>query len=199
MTSTNRMVGAMYLGLLVLGWPYTIVGTPAAASMTKTIEGKTSGTAVSANFDFDHADESTQAFYVHGEGKSKGGDFSYQAVVEVAPDGHSCSVSGGVPNAGMEFTLVSPGARVAVLRDASTGDLLFTKASSATLCADFSSLPSMYDDQTANDITGGTGRFIGASGTITTTGNGAFLAFDASGKRAFGWFQDDTVTTLTIP
>jgi hypothetical protein len=197
MRTTNKVVG-ICLGLLAFGF-YIGAGTPAYASKRKILKGSTSGTAVSVNFDFDHADESTQAFYVDGEGKGGGGDFSYQAVVEVAPNGNSCTVSGGASDAGVEFTLVSPGARIAVLRDASTGDLLFTRATSATLCADFSSLPSPYDDQTANDITGGTGKFAGASGTIATTGNGAFLSFDASGKRAFGWFQDDTVTTLVFP
>jgi hypothetical protein len=193
---TNRIVG-ICLGLLVFG-SYTVVSTPADAR-TKAIKGTATGTAVSANFDFENADESTPAFYVHGEGKGQGGSFSYQALVEVAPDGKPCTVSGAAPNTGLEFTLVSPGARVAVFRYTATGDLLFAKTTSTTLCADLSSSTPPYSFQTASDIAGGTGKFAGASGTVTSTGNGAFLSFDASGKRQFVWFHEDIVTNLILP
>jgi hypothetical protein len=198
----NRIVG-IGLGLLVFG-SYTVVSTPADAR-TKTIKGTATGTAVSANFDFENANESTPAFYVHGEGKSQGGRFSYQALVEVAPDGKPCTVSGAAPNAGSEFTpgseftLVSPDARVAVFRYASTGDLLFVKSTKTILCGDFSSSTPPYSFRTDSVITGGTGRFAKATGTVTSTGNGEFLSFDASGKRQFVWFQEDILTNLTLP
>jgi hypothetical protein len=44
------------------------VATPGQAKTTKTTKSKASGTFVSANFDFDHADLSTPASYLHGEG-----------------------------------------------------------------------------------------------------------------------------------
>src|ERR1700730_14778614 len=167
------------------------VATPAEAKTNKTIKGTATGTAVSANFDFENANESTPAFYVHGEGKSQGGRFSYQALVEVAPDGKPCTVSGAAPNAGSEFTLVSPDARVAVFRYASTGALLFVKSTKTILCGDFSSSTPPYSFRTDSVITGGTGRFAKATGTVTSTGNGEFLSFDASGKRQFVWVHED--------
>jgi hypothetical protein len=192
MRLTRRI--AICLGLLVFGF-YIVTATRADA-WTKTIKGTATGTAVSANFDFDDPGEGTPAFYVHGEGKGKSGGFSYQALVEVAPDGNQCTVTGRTPNAGSEFKLVTPDARVAVFRYASTGDLLFTKATDATLCADSSG---SYSASTTNEITGGTGKFAGASGTVTTTENGAFLTSDASKKRSFGWFHSDIVTCLILP
>jgi hypothetical protein len=196
MELTKRMVGSC-LGLLVFGF-YTATGTPADAR-SKTIRGTATGTAVSASFDFENADESSPAFYVHGEGKSNGGSFSYQALVEVAPDGNPCTVTGGTPNGGLEFSLVSPDARLAVFRYTATGDLLFAKTTSTTLCADLSVSTPPYSFQTASDVAGGTGKFAGATGSVTSTGNGAFLSFDASGKRQFVWFQEDIATNLTLP
>jgi hypothetical protein len=196
MKLTNRTVGSC-LGLLVFGL-YTVAATSADAR-SRTIKGTATGTAVSANFDFENADGSSPAFYVHGEGKGKGGGFSYQALVEVAPDGHNCTVTAGTPNAGLEFTLVTHDARIAVFRYASTGDLLFVKSTKTILCGDFSSSTPPYSFQTDSIITGGTGHFTKATGTVTSTGNGEFLSFDASGKRQFVWFQEDITTNLTLP
>ena len=204
MMDMKKLVG-LCLGLMMVIIESAAVATPAEAKTNKTIKGTATGTAVSANFDFENANESTPAFYVHGEGKSQGGRFSYQALVEVAPDGKPCTVSGAAPNAGSEFTpgseftLVSPDARVAVFRYASTGDLLFVKSIKTILCGDFSSSTPPYSFRTDSVITGGTGRFAKATGTVTSTGNGEFLSFDASGKRQFVWFQEDILTNLTLP
>jgi hypothetical protein len=84
------------------------------------------------------------------------------------------------------------------VRYTATGDLLFTKANSATLCADFSSSSPPYIAQVHDDVVGGTGKFAQATGSFSTTEKGAFLSFDA-GKRAFGWFQSDIVTILNAP
>jgi hypothetical protein len=198
MMDMKKLVG-ICLGLMMVIIESAAVATPAEAKTNKTIKGTATGTAVSANFDFENSDESTPAFYVHGEGKGQGGSFSYQALVEVAPDGRPCIVSGAATNTGLEFSLVSPGARVAIFRYTATGDLLFAKTTSTTLCADLSSSTPPYSFQTASDIAGGTGKFSGASGTVTSTGNGAFLSFDASGKRQFVWFHEYIVTNLTLP
>jgi hypothetical protein len=66
-------------------------------------------------------------------------DFTDQAVIEFAPDGHTCTLPGGVAGAGTEFALVG---NKAVVRFTATRDLLFFKGTSATVCQDFSTPPS---------------------------------------------------------
>ena len=95
MMDMKKLVG-LCLGLMMVIIESAAVATPAKAKTNKTIKGTATGTAVSANFDFENSDESTPAFYVHGEGKGQGGSFSYQALVEVAPDGKPCTVSSAV-------------------------------------------------------------------------------------------------------
>jgi hypothetical protein len=101
---------------------------PVEAGTTRIIKSKGSGTFVSANFDFDHSDLSTPASYINSEGISNAGKFTTQGVNEFAPDGHTCTVPGGVAGAGTEFTLVG---EVDVSRFTATGDLLFFKSTPA--------------------------------------------------------------------
>jgi len=67
-------------------------------------------------------------------------------------------------NAGLNFTLL-PGTGHGIYRFNSTGDLLFIEASSATLCFDPTTLIQFFSG--AENITGGTGRFTGATGSNT--------------------------------
>ena len=202
MMDMKKLVG-LCLGLMMVIIESAAVATPAEAKTNKTIKSKASGSFVSANFDFDHADLSTPAFYVQGEGIGNAGKFTYQAVVEVAPDGQPCTVPGRASGAGNEFTLLG---RVEVLRDTATGDLLFLSstpnADSIKLCADFSTSPTppfpyVVTEETGV-VTGGTGKYSGATGTFTVNVKGAFLSLDATGVRGFGWFTDTAVTTVTV-
>jgi hypothetical protein len=89
------------------------------------------------------------------------------AVDELAPDGHHCTVPGGVANAGTEFTLVGD---VGVTRFTATGDLLFFKSTSGTSCTDLSTFqtpPFPFIDTETGVVTGGTGKYSGATGTFT--------------------------------
>ena len=165
---------------------------------TKIIKSKGSGSFVSANFDFDHPDLSTPAGYINGEGISNAGKFTNQAVTEFAPDGHSCTVPGGGASTGTEFTLVGD---AAVFRFTATGDLLFLKETSGTECADFSTFPTPpfpVIATTTGIVTGGTGKYSGATGTVTFDVKGAFLSLDATGQRGFGWLEYTAVMTVTV-
>ena len=206
MMDMKKLVG-LCLGLMMVIIESAAVATPAEAKTNKTIKGTATGSFVSANFDFDHEDLSTPAFYVQGEGIGNAGKFTYQAVVEVAPDGQPCTVPGRASGAGNEFTLVG---RVEVLRVTATGDLLFLSstpnANSIKLCADFSTSPTspfpFVVTEETGVVTGGTGVLAGATGTFSATEKGAFLSTDPTGKTGFGgfgWFKSHVVTTLTLP
>jgi hypothetical protein len=179
-------------GLVAFGF---LVVTPSEAGETKVIKSKASATFVSANFDFDNPNLKDPANYHNGAGISSAGKFTFQAVAEFAPDKHTCTVPGGVAGAGTEFALV---ADVQVSRFTATGDLLFTKGTSATLCEDFSTSPFPFIFTETGVVTGGTGKYFGATGTFTATGDGATLSVDATGARLFGWFENKEVTTLTV-
>jgi hypothetical protein len=198
----ERIVGCGLALVVVIG--SMAMDTNAKDGRSGTIESRASGSFVTANFDFDQTDLSTPAFYVHGEGFANKSRFSYQAVVEVAPDNKKCTVRGGTSEAGTEFSLVG---RTEVLRFTATGDLLFFSSrpgtDSVVLCADFSKFPTppfpyIVDEETGI-ITGGTGAFDGATGTFTATESGAFLSTDPAGKTGFGWFKSHVVITLTRP
>ena len=188
---------------LFLGWMMIVIGsiavaTPAQAGKTK-IKSKESGTFVSTNFDFDHADLSTPANYVNGEGIGSAGKFTSQNVNEYASDGNSCTVPGGATGAGTEYMLVGD---VGAWRLTATGDLLFFKSASGTACQDFSTFPTPpfpFIFTETGVITGGTGAYSGATGTYASQGKGATLSLDATGVRVFGWFKNSSVTTLTGP
>ena len=82
-------------------------------------------------------------------------------------------------NAGLNFTLL-PGTGHGIFRFNSTGDLLFTESSSGILCFDPSTTVQFFSG--ADDITGGTGRFAGAAGSITYSGTATTLFVDGAGN-----------------
>jgi hypothetical protein len=194
----KKLVG-LCVGLMMVIIGSIAVATPARAGDTKVIKSKESGTAVSANFDFDNPKLSSPAFYVNGAGKSNVGQYTHQGVDELAPDGKTCTVPGGANGAGTEFTLAGD---VGVFRLNATGDLFFFKSTSETACQDFSTLPTPpfpFTETGAGVVTGGTGAFSGATGTFTFEVKGASLSLDATGLRSFGWFEGTSDTTITVP
>jgi hypothetical protein len=98
------------------------------------------------------------------------------------------------------FTFVG---EIDVTRFSDTGDLLFDKGTSGTLCIDFSTFPTPpfpFVQNGAGTITGGTGANSGATGTFTYKSNGAILAIDATPTgHSFGWFESSVVIHLTLP
>jgi hypothetical protein len=185
------------LGLVGFGLLFAVAAPAGGRGETKVIKSKSSGTFVSANFDFDNPNLSNPASYINGEGTGTViGKFTNQGVNEVAPDGHHCTVLGGVANAGTEFTLVGA---VYVLRITDTGDLLFFKDDSLTFCQDFTTPTLPFSATETGVVTGGTGAFSGATGTFTGTTKGATLSVDATGARIFGWFTNKFTSTVTVP
>jgi len=91
------------------------------------------------------------------------------------------SGSGTCPNgnAGLNFTLL-PGTGHGIYRFDSTGDLLFTEGSSGTFC--FDPLTAIQFFSGAENITGGTGRFAGATGSNTFNGTATTLFDDGTGN-----------------
>jgi hypothetical protein len=195
----KKLVGLCVCLMMMMIVGSVVVAQDSAGGKTKVIKSKGSGSFVSANFDFDHPDLSSPGNYVNGEAKSNAGNFTFQAVNDFAPDGKTCTVPGGVANAGTEFTLTG---EVGVSRFTAAGDLLFFKATSATVCQDFSAFPTPpfpFIDTETGIVTGGTGKYLGATGTFTATVKGAALTLDATGVRSFGWFTNSSVTTVTVP
>ena len=154
----KKLVGLCVGLMMIVG--SVAVATPAQAGETKVIKFKESGSIVSANFDFDHTDLSTPASYINGGGLSEAGKFTSSGVDEVAPDGKTCTVPGRVAGAGTEFTLAGD---VALFRFTKTGDLLFLKSTSETLCEDFSTFPTPpfpFVQTGTGVVTGGTGEIF---------------------------------------
>ena len=90
--------------------------------------------------------------------------------------------------------------------DQETGDQLFGKNTSATICINFSSFPTPPFPFTVSGqgvTTGGTGKYTGATGTGSFRTVGSYLQFGfKGGNGVFGAFGQYTFTsdgTLTLP
>lgn len=186
------------LMMIITGSIAVAMNAEAGETETKVIKSKSSGSFVSTNFDFDHLDLSTPATSSNAAGKGDAGKFTLQTVLEFASKGKPCTVPGRPANAGLEFKLAGEDG---VTRFTETGDLLFFKGSESTLCEDFSTAPTppfpFFETETGV-VTGGTGKYSGATGTYTATSKGAVLSVDATGLRFFGWFENEVVQTLTL-
>ncbi|MFY9529430.1 MAG: hypothetical protein WAR24_11015 [Candidatus Acidiferrales bacterium] len=82
-----------------------------------------------------------------------------------------------------------------------TGSQLFFTATSGKQWIDFStsSTPPFPFNLTKTDsITGGTGEFAGATGTLVTEGSGAILSIDKS-HHVFGWVQIKYEAKIKLP
>jgi hypothetical protein len=85
-----------------------------------------------------------------------------------------------------------------------TGDQLFSKFTSGTLCLNFSTFPTLPFPFTVSgqfEFTGGTGEYAGASGTGNVHFTGGYLQFGFKGG-VFGGFGQFTFTsggTLILP
>ncbi len=81
----------------------------------------------------------------------------------------------------------------------SDGSLLIFGSGTANICVAPPPLPLNFTGTYSAPIVGGTGRFAGASGSITAvTHDGQLLKRDAAGHN-FGWFESTLTGTLTLP
>jgi hypothetical protein len=125
------------------------------------------------------------------------GSSTIQGVIEYVLSGPATCPNG---NAGVEFTLLrslNPAAPSNfVQRFESTGDLIFSEETSGTLCFDPATSIEFFSGTTK--ITGGTGRFEGATGTGEVSGTAKDLFEDAAGNF-FGEQSGTYTVTLTTP
>ena len=119
------------------------------------------------------------------------GSGTFQSVVELVFSGPGTCPNG---NPGFNFTSL-PGTGHSVGRHDSTGDLTFTEVTE-TLCFDPATLIQFFSG--TETITGGTGRFAGATGSDTFSGTAKTLFEDAAGNF-FGEFSGTLEGTLITP
>jgi hypothetical protein len=85
----------------------------------------------------------------------------------------------------------------AAVRFSSTGDIVATKLVSGTECVDVShGLPFNVAGSVTSDITGGSGPFAAASGTVRDRFKGQILTNDFNGHN-FAWVKDSFTGTIT--
>ena len=82
----KKLVG-LCVGLMMILIGSVAVATSAQAGETKVIKSKASGSFVSANFDFDHADLSTPAEYINSAGIGNAGKFTAQRLMNLRRTG----------------------------------------------------------------------------------------------------------------
>jgi hypothetical protein len=139
---------------------------------------------------------------------SPGGRFTGQVLVEADPvSGSGCNIAGttvpdiasctlaGSSEQGCEFQAAGGSE---VRRDTVSGDLtFFTFSTDSRLCADLTSGPPFnFTSRTKANITGGTGRNAGATGTEMGTGRGQILTSDAA-SHGLSWEQSSFTDTIT--
>lgn len=132
------------------------------------------------------------------------GMFVFQEEVEWIPRSVTSACPAGTTD---EYYIdATHGQHRAVATNQKTGDQLFGQFTSATLCVDFSSYPAPPFPFTAsgqNVITGGTGKYTGATGTNSFHTVGSYIQYGLKGGAgAFGAFGQFTFTsdgTLTLP
>lgn len=94
------------------------------------------------------------------------------------------------------------GQALSVATDEQTGDQIFRKYTSETVCVDFSNGPPFPVTASGKfEYTGGTGKFAGASGTGVFKATGSILAFGFKNGNLgnFAQYTDTIDTTLTLP
>jgi hypothetical protein len=124
--------------------------------------------------------------------RSNLGRCTSQGVGEAVVDGPATCRNG---NQGLELVLI-PGTGHALLRFEDTGDLLFTELTSETVCYDPSTGTQF---KTGSDhITGGTGRFVGATGQLQFEGTQWPLYIDPNGDGFAAQIGTLTGTILVV-
>jgi hypothetical protein len=111
------------------------------------------------------------------------------------------------PRGSLEFHIDEPtigqtiGQNRTVTTDEKTGDQLFSRITSGTLCIDFSTFPAPTSASTHHEIIGGTGKLTGATGTYDsqTTGSYLMIGFKNGVFGGFGQFTGTSDGTVTVP
>lgn len=156
--------------------------------------GSTSGSVLSTEIDSNN--DQSKAGLTSGGGKSTLGAFTFQSLTEYAVVGAATCPNG---QSGTALSLVS-GSGHTVIRF-STGDVLFSRPKSATLCFD-PTLARSFLTSGESEVVGGTGKYTNATGSIQLIGGIAqrlFLAPSASGNRTFNATMTEFAGTVVLP
>ena len=171
------------------------LGNGKAEARQLTLRGSFSGTYVNTQIDT-NGDDQKGAFHSVGA-KGTLGSSTIQGVNEFTFSGPATCPNG---NTGFGFTLLrslNPAAPSNfVQRFESTGDLLFSEQTAGTIC--FDPATSIQFFSVTSTITGGTGRFEGATGTGEGSGTAKTLFEDAAGNF-FGEQSGTFTVTITTP
>jgi hypothetical protein len=196
-----RSVRTVSIGFALFAFLAATTVEAGAASLS--FSGTASGSGASVTMDIDNDAcgtsfictelSSFNSFAGTQTGGIEAGAFTGQNVAEADPvSGTGCffdptHVQGctlGTVTDACKFRVV--GAAGAV-RFSSTGDIVTTKLSSGTECLDVShGLPFNFAGSETDVITGGSGKFVGASGTVTNKFHGQVLTDDFNG-HGFAW------------
>jgi hypothetical protein len=158
-----------------------IVSKPIAFAETpQTNKGVSRGTFVTANFSFDGV---TPALLVTFSGTDNvGGPFTGQEVSEYSPTGTSCTAPDG--SEGTIFDLVQ-GIEVVTYKQ---GQLYTAGAGASAGSGCRSNTTGSLIVHQMHSVTGGTGRFVNATGTYGGTSVGQTLAAPGNPQGSFGIF-----------
>lgn len=174
MKLTQKMTGGFVLGLIL------VMGLGREAVWGEKIKTTFSGTFTSTQIDTNEDNSPANLLNFKGQGTVLG-RFSAQAITESQPASLLCILPNG--EQGIELDNVQGSF---VLRKESTGDLLFAEVTSQANCLTCPPAGCTFSIWQEHTITGGTGRFAGASGSTVATGIGEFLVGDPTGS--FGFF-----------
>lgn len=147
---------------VVMAGVLMIVGSAAADPFMSTESGWQVATEVDADGD------GITAYAITSKGFSTWGPITSNALVELAPTGGFCDDDSNV--------IESTNTHGSYVIRTQKSDLFYGRVTSGTSCSDLTTSTFTY---TANwEITGGTGRFEGATGSFTSTGTGIVLAVE---------------------
>jgi hypothetical protein len=110
------------------------------------------------------------------------GEWSSPGVPATCPNGHT----------GFRHTLIAARAVARI----ENGDLFFFQDTTGTLCFDPATNLAVFN--VSGNITGGTGQFLNATGSISSTGSTLVLIGDSTGK-AFGAVLSEFTGTISTP
>jgi hypothetical protein len=151
-------------------------------------ENQDSGSFVDSTIDT-NSDGAT-AVFGQSNGKSTLGPMAHHFVSESAALPLAVNIS--CPEGTLEFPLV----RARSIRRFATGDMFFTESVSGASCVDPTA--GTFTSHVRVNITGGTGRFAEATGSLDLKATGTFLVIDPA-FRLFAAFAGEGSGTIILP
>jgi hypothetical protein len=167
----NKSVGMWIVCSVVV-----VALAPLAEARQVQVYGQSDETYIPTQVDTD-GDTRQLATYFISQGTGTFGRVSGTGLTELAPWDNSTFC--GPTDVQLKYASLSGVSRIEL-----TGDKYFTKLVDGTLCYDY--VDHTYTYSFTTSVTGGTGIFAGATGTLTGTGSGVTLQLDYAGNGVFG-------------